>query len=660
MALASELPVARVVLDVALPHLDKAFDYAVPNTLDEAAQPGVRCTVRLAGQRVSGFIVERLTASDHPALKPLLAVASAQPVLRPDVLRLARAVADAQAGVLSDVLRLAVPPRHATTEKSVLARQAEPVAAPARPDAQSWGRFRGGQAFLDRLAGGLAPRAVWTALPGDWPMAVAVAAGTTASAGRGSIVVVPDHGDVQQVLAALGELGLGALTARLSADQGAAARYRAFLEVLLGRKLIVVGTRAAAFAPVLNPGLLVCWDDGNDLLAEPRAPYPHARDVLRLRADQSGAAALIGGLSRSVDAQLLIESGWAREVAADRAVVRVSTPRVEAAGDDDLRDPAARSARLPLLALRVAREALQAGPVLVQVPHTGYVQTLACQRCRAPARCPRCEGPLAVGGRAGVATCRWCGWTVGATPGSATPGSATPGSATGAAWRCRHCGDGRLRAVRVGSARTGEEIGRALPGVPVRVSSSESGVLPEVGPEPTVVVATPGAEPLAAGGYGAALLLDGWVPLARPELEAGEQALRRWIAAAALVRPVGQGGRVVLVADSGASAVQALIRWDPAGFAARELAERAQLGLPPVGVLAGADGSGVPELLKALRPPEAVEVLGPTGTGDETRVLLRAPGAQRLAVARALAAARGVVSATKAATPPRVRMRTQA
>ena len=87
---------------------------------------------------------------------------------------------------------------------------------------------------------------------------------------------------------------------------------------------------------------------------------------------------------------------------------------------------------------------------------------------------------------------------------------------------------------------------------------------------------------MADGGYGAALLLDGWALLARADLRAGEEALRRWFAAAALVRPA-RRRRVVVVADRGLAAVQALVRWDPAGLAERELAERAELRLPAGG-----------------------------------------------------------------------------
>ena len=65
--MAQELPVARVVIDSAVPHLDRPFDYLVPADLDEAAQPGVRVKVRVGGQELGGFLTARLGQSRQPA-----------------------------------------------------------------------------------------------------------------------------------------------------------------------------------------------------------------------------------------------------------------------------------------------------------------------------------------------------------------------------------------------------------------------------------------------------------------------------------------------------------------------------------------------------------------------------------------------------------------
>src|SRR3712207_5602905 len=64
-------PVARVLVDVPLAHLDRPFDYGVPEPLSEGAQPGVRVRVRFAGREVNGYVVERAAETQHAgALTP--------------------------------------------------------------------------------------------------------------------------------------------------------------------------------------------------------------------------------------------------------------------------------------------------------------------------------------------------------------------------------------------------------------------------------------------------------------------------------------------------------------------------------------------------------------------------------------------------------------
>ncbi len=117
-ALADNLPVARVLIESSLPHLDRPFDYSVPAGLDAEAQPGVRVKVKFNGQELAGYLLERASASDagHP-LVPLHKVISPVPVLTPAVADLAGRVAARYAGTVSDVLRVAVPPRMAKLEK---------------------------------------------------------------------------------------------------------------------------------------------------------------------------------------------------------------------------------------------------------------------------------------------------------------------------------------------------------------------------------------------------------------------------------------------------------------------------------------------------------------------------------------------------------------
>ena len=650
---AAVLPVARVAVDMPLAHLDRPFDYLVPERLTAAAVPGCRVRVRFAGRLTGGFLLDRADASEHPGgLAFLERVISPEPVLTAEIAGLARAVADRYGGTLADVLRLAIPPRHAAAEASLATPgpvppgldPVRPAARPPDPGPGPWARYPAGPSFLAAVADGRSPRAVWSALPGpDWPGEIAHAAAAAAAAGRGALIVVPDARDLGSVDVALTALlGPGSHVC-LSAGLGPAERYRRWLTVLRGGTLIAAGTRSAMFAPVGGLGLVVLWDDGDDLHAEPRAPYPHAREVLALRAHQCGAAALIGGFARTAEATQLVASGWARALGGERAATRRRAPWIIAAGDDAelARDQAARSARLPGLALRTASDALARGPVLFQVPRRGYVVAAACEQCRLRARCAACGGPLALPAAGSAALCAWC--------------AAPAGSPA-----CPRCGHTGLRALVTGAGRTAEELGRAFPGVPLR-TSGRAEVITEVPSAPAVVVATPGAEPRADGGYAAAILLDGWMLLGRPSLRAAEEALRRWMNAAALVRPGRQDGAVVVVADSALPTVQALIRWDPVTHAERELAERAELRFPPAVRMASLTGTAasVGAVLSAAMLPAGADVLGPvplapspaadgarTSEG-QVRALVRVPRSSGPALAAALKAAQAIRSARK-------------
>lgn len=631
-------PVARVRVDSTLPQVDRTFDYRVPAELSEDAVPGARVRVLFNGHEMTGYIEERTATTDwtRTSLLPLKSVLSRVPSVAPEIFALAEALADRYASTVANVLRLAVPPRIAALDKKyapllpgyesaylgdsapvstsdapesaasehVASESTEsgpstasaassaatsiatdpyawlatpgapapfvldsPALNPDAPDAASvFSDYENGAEFIEDVAAGAATRAVMTVLPGHlehtWADVLATALATAAASGRGAIAVVPTAKNLDLLEAALAERLPADAFVRLSSDSTPHTRYHGFVKARLGRVPVVIGTRAAAYAPVANLGLVVCWDDGDSSLLEQRAPYCHARDVLLLRASAENTAALFAGFSMSSEAARLVRTRWASHVRAPRALVRDFSPRIFSTGSEFelARDPLAAMARIPHLAFEHARRALARGPVLVQVARSGYIPSFSCERCRMPARCGECSGPLSVASGSSVPSCSWCGHLA-------------------QQWRCSECGFTHWRYSAAGATRTAEELGRAFPNVPV-ISSAGDHVRASVGPEPALVVATPGAEPVAFGGYAAALLLDADKMLRFDSLRAPEAALRRWLNAAALVRPAALEGTVVTTA-SPSPVEQALVRWDPAWFARQELEERAQTGLPP-------------------------------------------------------------------------------
>ncbi|MFT2711251.1 primosomal protein N' [Clavibacter sp. Sh2126] len=629
-------PVVRVMVDSPLPQLDRLFDYAVPEALRATCVPGVRVRVplRSAGRVADGYVIEVGDGQGYDgALSEVEQVVSPLPVLRPEVWALARAVADRQAGTASDVVRLAVPPRQVRVEKAHLAglaaaadagdrtddAEAAPVADPALPpiDGYAPGSLdavvdASGRAAVDAIPEVVElPGGAWA---GRWAVTLAQAAVRVLASGRSSVLVVPDYRDQDQLETALRAHAPAGSVIRTDARQSGPDRYRAFLQGLGEEPRIVVGNRSAVYAPAARLGLIALWDEGDPLHAEPLSPYAHARDVALLRTQQQGTALVLLAHSRSTEVERLVAIGHLGSVTpAVNRPPRV-IPTTSQTGDEGF----ARQARIPSGAWRAAKDAVEHGPVLIQVARPGYAPLVACRACRQAARCTVCTGPLGMSTATSTPTCGWCGHLAGD-------------------WTCANCGSDELRLVTIGAGRTAEELGRAFPGVQVVVADGERQVQ-EVDAESRLVVATRGAEPVAAGGYRAILLLDGERMLARESLRVGEDVLRQWSNAAALAAPRAP----VMLVGVGGQVARALATWQQPRYAREELLERRALRFPPAVRAASVEGlpDAVGAAVERLAGIEGVDVLGPVPTEQgRVRAIVRLDYARGADAARELRAA---------------------
>lgn len=585
--------IARVLVDSPLPQLDRLFDYAIPEALVDQARPGVRVRVplRSAGRIADGYIVELAEAGEYAGpLSELDSVVSPIPVLTPQVWALARQAADRAAGSASDIVRLAVPGRQVRVERAFIAAETnEPFPVFHATTIEGYGDGVIEDAISRRERAAIDAVPLVRELPdgswvGGWAVAMAGAAASALAAGRSAILCVPDYRDQEQLEAALRAVLPAESIVRLDARQSNPDRYRGFLRCLRDSPLAIVGNRSVIYAPAANLGLIAVWDDGDPLHSEPLAPYVHARDAALLRRELQPCALLFLAHSRSTEVQRLVEVGWLRSISPSPRVRPKVIPTMAQAAGDRL----AAQARIPSAAWRAAADALEHGPVLVQVARPGYAPRLACADCDQTARCSRCEGPLVRTSASSVPACAWCG-------------------ALATDWRCSNCEGQRLRSVGIGATRTADELGRAFPNVRVIVADGVRPVL-HVDAKPALVIATRGAEPIAAGGYRAVLLLDGERMLARESLRVGEDCLRWWSNAVALAAP---SATTMLVGVGGAIA-SALATWRQDAYARSELDDRRRLRFPPAVRVATLTGT-VDSVTRAVEESgvDAADVLGP-------------------------------------------------
>lgn len=655
-----ELPVARLRLIGVLPHLDRPFEYAVtPATA--AAAPGMRVRVRFSGKDTEGIVLERLATpmTDRP-LAPLHRLVSEDVVVPPAMMRVCEDVAARSAGTVGDVLRLALPPRHARAEKADRVEEEAEAGTPeqsATPDGDAadpaaasaprpGDRYLGLAALVARAGSptGPVPRATLTLDAVDTWTVVAADAIAALDPEKGALVIAPDQRDVARLSEVLAERGIDHEI--LAGTEGPEKRYRTFRRILRGATRVVLGNRSAAFAPVRDLALAICWDEADDLLEEPRAPYPHTRTVLQCRSAEERCALLFLSASESVPLKALADLGYLAQLSPQPGPVTAVRPRIVAM-DQYLRDregPSGRS-RLPQEAMRVLRRGLERGPVLVQVPRTGYAPAIACTFCGTRAQCPHCAAPLSLSGRGGPLHCRVCGRREDG-------------------YRCPECDRTQVRAMVIGSTRTAEELHRAFPDVPLKVAGGAHGALADDAvPERAIIVATPGAEPAPASRYAACLLLDADAMLGRAAFDADVEAVRRWRNAIALVRTAEDGGEVLVVGTATLPAIRDLVAHRSSVFLDRVLEDRRELDLPPFSRVAEVvgDREACRAFLESTELPDGTTVFGPVDlegpdAAGRARAVLRLDPRRSRELADALRAGVAARSARKARGSLRVRL----
>ena len=624
-------PVARVLVDVPLAHLDRSFDYSVPVAMADTAVPGARVKVRFAGQDVDGYVLDRGAESDHTGR-----LDAAAPGGQP---RAGAAPADRGPGRRARRAVRRHPLRRAAAGRPAAPRDhREGAVAACRAVAPRRRRGRGGlgrppsparRSCATSPTGG-SPRAVWSAAPAtDWPALVAHAAAATLASGRGVVICVPDGKDVARVdRALLGDPGRGpARHAHRRRRPGPALPRlpRRQPRRPAGRRRHPRRRLRAGPRPRPRRHL---GRRRRPARRAARAVPPHPRDAAaarrargRRRADRRLRAHRRGG----VPAPHRLGPG-------DRRGPRGGTPagdRADRRRAETDRDVHARGARIPREVHLAVRDALETGPVLVQTPRLGYVNVLACERCRTPARCQACQGPLALTGPTTPPACRWCG-TVDEAWACARVRPPRPAGA--GARRRPHRRGARPRAAQHPGAH---QLRRHRAGRRSRRAKQ-------------VVVATPGAEPVAEGGYAAVVLLDTWLLLSpdRPARRRGGAApLGRRGRAGAARRPGRRGRRPRAPDAAGAGALGP-------GRLRRARDRRTARGPPAAGQPAGDDHrrARAPSTTRSpcsppRRPPRCWA--RSTWPRAESRVVVRVPRAEGADLSRALGELQRLRSARK-------------
>lgn len=544
----SENGVAEILLDLPLRHVDRPFDYAVPQRFSDLRE-GMKVLVPFGARKVEGYVVKRKNTTANPgALKAVVKLRSSVPVLDGDILRLCESVSFTSMAPVADCLRLAVPARHARAEQRILS-----LPAPVFPQYE--------QEKTEKSD--LPPRCsrdLVHLLPGSDYFAENISLlKQTLSAGRGILILTPTAGQADKIRRRLSLLLPEEPVTEYTAELGREERFLRYLSILRGRTRIVVGTRSAAWAPVKNIGLIIHFDDLHTAYTEQHSPYCDARDVLYARSGLQKCRYIICNLGPSTAGAYFARKSGGQIIDAPPAKRRSGLPQILAA--NSYLYEGSPWARMPDSVFAFVREGLTRGCVLVAVPHCGYLPMIACRQCRVGAKCEKCGGRLEMPAPDAALRCVRCAEQV-------------------RHFRCGECGCTSFRAVRIGSNRTAQELGRAFRGIPVILGHECT--QSEIVGERKLIVAAVGSIPHAADGYSCAIVLDTNFMLNSATACGEEMFLRTLAKITPFVRTRENGGKMLLVGDLPDNLVQVFGRWNFSEWEDCRLRELSQLGFPPV------------------------------------------------------------------------------
>lgn len=513
------LPVARVRVDTGVFHLDQVYDYTIPERISAQITTGVRVQLPFGGRETEGIVVERVEHAERAGeLKAITKVLSPHPIATKDSLKLFEGLAKHYACNPWDIIRSAIPPRVASVDKIFAGSVSNEVAH--RKSSTSFHTF---QPFVQ------AHRQLNSLVTQSFPL--------------GSVLIVaPDEKDVDLIIESLAASGVDSL--KLTAAMPRDVRYLNFLTAITTDKCVVVGTRSAIFTPVKNLSTIIVFKESSVDHYEVRSPGWNTRDVARMRATDEDLNLLLTGFSPSIEVAYEIDTGNIKYVTSRQSVdVKVFSP--------------SDGALLPGQIFLDIRKALKTGPVLFLAPRKGYGNALLCAHCRNIALC-ECGGRLSVGSKTANPTCVHCGKSFNL-------------------WKCRFCNRDKQYLVGRGIERASEEISRAFPGFPIIISAGGA-ITQRIQNKPSIVLATPGAQPEVEVGYSAVVVLDGMRFFAHTDLRTAERARELFLETSALIA---LKGSVLLVIDEAHPISASIARWNVAPLLKRELSEREVLKLPP-------------------------------------------------------------------------------
>ena len=439
--------VAQVAVEARVGSISGLFDYAVPDDLTSVIEVGHRVRVPFGKRTVTGFVYALETVPAVLELKPIEALVDAEPLLPPLLIELAGFVAAHYAVPLDEVIRAILPPRvRAVVRRSVKRRRHSRILrqASGTPAAGDIELEPAQQAAKERIAVALGRHEGDVFLmhgvtaSGKTEVYLALLAEVLAAGGQG-LVLVPEIALTPQTVGRFAARFPGRL-AVLHSSLTEAERAAEWWRIRRGEADIVVGPRAAVFAPLPRLRLIVIDEEESSAFKQERIPRYHAPTVARWLARRTQSVLILGSATPSVATYAGALSGRAHLLELPHRVQGRPLPPVTVV---DMRKEIAGRQFSPLsreLQASMAGSLERGEQSILFLNRRGLATFVLCRDCGQVRECPHCSVALVYHAALGRLQCHYCGST-----------EAMPR-------RCPACGSRYIKSFGIGTERIEQEV----------------------------------------------------------------------------------------------------------------------------------------------------------------------------------------------------------
>jgi primosomal protein N' (replication factor Y) len=520
---ADTLDIVNVWVDSGVSHLDGLYTYRVPNDLVGKIVLGSRVKVPFNGQSCEALVVEKSTAIENlSSFKIIESLLGPIPVANSQTITFYRQMADFWASDPYSLIKLGIPLRVPTVEKKF----EEPFNLNEKVL-----RKRTRKAFLMHNPYISAYVELFNLVNTRMKL------GST-------LLLLPDIKDVTRVCKLLDELNPDFEILRLDSSLNRAQRYENYLRATISKRVLVIGTRSAIFAPIQDLQSIIVGFEKSEQYFEQKHPYWNARDSSLLRSEIESADIFFTGYVPSAEIAFQIEKRNISFLSQTHSLKTLAFPQNQ-------------GELLPNRIFPEIRKALKVGKVLFLAPRKGYANALLCSKCRNMALC-ECGGRLMLLNQVSDPMCSICGQRV-------------------KNWKCKWCSGTTRYAAGRGIERFSEEIGKAFPNLPIQISSAPN-ILESVSPKTKIVISSIGSIPGNVNDYACVIILEGQRFLSNASTTFEETVYESFFESASRLK---KDGKILLVLDDSHPTLAALSRWNPSNLIRKILRENSEASLPP-------------------------------------------------------------------------------